>query len=460
MNLADTKMSLLRSVINSPAKVTIFSFAAAISIGTVLLMLPVSSESAPIRFVDALFTAASAVCVTGLTVFDTAQTFSLFGEVTILCLIQTGGLGIMTLSVWFILMAGKRPGLYGQELIHDAFTHSRDRTPASIVRDVFVYAFLIEGIGMVLLFLCFLPVHGIPAAIYLSLFHAVSAFCNAGFSLFSDSFIGYRENWAVLLVISFLVIAGGLGFLVLSEIRRQVGARQRIWVRLSLHSKIVLSMTAVLLISATLLIAFMEWRNTLGALPVSTRFLSAFFQTVNTRTSGFNSLPIGHMANETLLIMMILMFIGASPGSCGGGIKTTTFAAIVALGMSRFRGQERPQLFGRTISPGSAGKAVSVMLISTLVIGIGLIAILMSEVGELPHPESRGMFLELFFEIVSAFGTVGLSTGLTAGLSDTGKLIITLMMFVGRVGPLVIVVAVSRSVASRYYYAEETIMVG
>jgi len=313
---------------------------------------------------------------------------------------------------------------------------------------------------MVLMFFCFLSDHEMPAALYLSLFHSISAFCNAGFSLFSDSFTGYRENWAVMLVISFLIIAGGLGFLVLSEIRRQAGARHRIWVRLSLHSKIVLSMTVILLVGGTLLIAFMEWRNTLGALPVSKRFLSAFFQAVNTRTSGFNSLPIGHMANETLLWMMILMFIGASPGSCGGGIKTTTFAAIVAIGLSRFRGQDRPQLFGRSISPGSASKAVSVLLVSTLVIIIGLMALLMAEVGELPHPESRGMFLELFFEIVSAFGTVGLSTGLTEGLSEAGKLIITLMMFVGRVGPLVIVVAVSRPVASRYHYAEETIMVG
>ncbi len=453
-------MSLLRSTLRSPARVTIFSFASIILIGTFMLLLPAATESAAIDFVDALFTATSAVCVTGLVVVDTASTFSLFGEITILALIQAGGLGIMTLSTWFILLAGKRPGLTGQVLVQDTYTLSRDRTLTSTLKDVILFTFLIEGLGMVLMFFCFLYDHEISAALYLSVFHSISAFCNAGFSLFSDSFTGYRDQLGLNLVICSLIIAGGLGFLVLSEIRRQIGSPHRFWRRFSLHSKIVITTTAVLLVSGTLLIAFMEWRNTLAPLPVSRRFLSAFFQSVNARTSGFNTLPIGQMANETLFLMMILMFIGASPGSCGGGIKTTTLATLTALGLSRLRGHDRPQLFKRSISQGSVGRAVSVVLVSTLVIIIGLMAILMAEIGNVSHPESRGKFLELFFEMVSAFGTVGLSTGVTQDLSDAGKIIIIIMMFIGRLGPLVIGIAVSRPIEARYYHAEETIMVG
>jgi trk system potassium uptake protein TrkH len=204
----------------------------------------------------------------------------------------------------------------------------------------------------------------------------------------------------------------------------------------------------------------MEWGNTLAPFSTAQRFLAAFFQAVSARTAGFNTLFIGNMANETLFILILLMFIGASPGSCAGGIKTSSLASLVLLGLSRLRGQPRPQVFHRTISQASVGKALSLVLISTVVIVAGTLALLMSELGEIPHFLSRGKFLELLFEVVSAFGTVGLSMGITGELSSLGKCIITLMMFIGRLGPLVIALAISRQTEARFYYADENIIVG
>lgn len=453
-------MRISKSIVRSPARTLIIGFAGLIFMGTILLMLPAASTGRHLGFVNALFTSTSAVCVTGLTVVDTGRTFSPFGQSVILILIQFGGLGIMTMSTLFLMLAGRRPGVVGQLMIQDTFTHSRERNIFSILKDVVLFTGVIEGLGMVAMFFCFLPGNGVQQALFLSIFHSISAFCNAGFSVFSDSFIGYRDNWVLNLTVCFLIVSGGIGFLVLSEIKQKISIKERFLSRFSLHSKLVLSMTAILIISGTVLIIAMEWRNTLAPLPTPDRLLAAFFQSVTARTAGFNTLPIGNMANQTLFILILLMFIGASPGSCGGGIKTTSVATLMVLGFSRFRGHKRPQLFHRTISDVSVGKAVSVVMLSGMVICIGILLLLMTEIGEVAHIESRGKFLELFFEVVSAFGTVGLSTGITAGLSGMGKIIISIIMFVGRLGPLVVGVAVSRDTISRYHYAEETIMVG
>lgn len=461
IKLGKASLKLSRRVLfRSPARFSIFGFAALISVGTALLMLPAAATSKDLGFVDALFTAVSASCVTGLTVVDTGSALSTFGQLVILGLIQAGGLGIMTMSTLFLLIGGGRPSLVGRMVIQDAFTGGGERSVPDIIRDVFLFTVIIEGIGAVLLFLRFLPGRTFGQAIYFSIFHAISAFCNAGFSFFSNSFIGYREDVVVNLVICFLIICGGIGFLVLSELKRNFPYSRRRWSRLSLHSKLVLSVTAILLVFSSLLITLMEWHNTVGSLPIAGRFLAGFFQAVSARTAGFNTLPIGNMANETLFLLMLLMFIGASPGSCGGGIKTSSFASLIVLGISRLRGHARPQIFHRTISANSIAKAMSVLLISTIVVSMATMAVLMTELGETPHPQSRGKFLELLFEVISAFGTVGLSAGITGGLSQAGKLILSFVMFVGRLGPLVIVLAVSRPEAPYYYYAEEEIMSG
>jgi trk system potassium uptake protein TrkH len=453
-------MGISKSIFRSPARTAIVAFALLIFSGTILLMLPISSKGAPVGFVDALFTSTSAVCVTGLTVVDTGSTYSLFGQFIIMILIQCGGLGIMTMSTLFIMLAGRRPGLAGQIVVQDAFTHSRDRNILSILKDVFLFTGAIEGVGIVILFFIFIRENSVPRALFLSVFHSISAFCNAGFSVFSDSFVKYRENWALNLVICFLIISGGIGFLVLSELKRKFIVKHRALSRLSLHSKIVLSTTLILIVSGMIFILGMEWHNTLAPLSISGRFQAAFFQSVTARTAGFNTLPIGNMANETLFLLILLMFIGASPGSCGGGIKTTSLATLAVLGLSRFQGSDRPRLFNRTISAASVEKAVSVVILSAIVICLGIMLLLITEIGNVPHSQSRGQFLELYFEVVSAFGTVGLSTGITGSLAKMGKVVLSMVMFVGRLGPLVVGVAVSRDTSARYYFAEESIMVG
>ena len=450
----------MRSLFGSPARVSIFSFSAIIGLGTILLMLPAASVMNSLNFVDALFTAVSATCVTGLTVVDTGSTFSVFGQLVILLLIQIGGLGIMTLSTVFVLLAGKRPTLAGRLFIQDTFTHSGERGISALLRDVVLFTAAFEIFGALMLFFRFLPGKTVYEAIYQSIFHSISAFCNAGFSLFSDSFVPFKQDWILNVTISFLIISGGIGFLVLSELKRQFPYNRRRWSRLSLHSKMVLSTTFFLIVAGTLSILLMEWQNTLAPLSVPGRFIASFFQAVSARTAGFNTLAIGNLANETLFMMILLMFIGASPGSCGGGIKTTTFSSLVILGISRLRGKRSPQIFHRTISQASIGKAISVVLISAFIIILGTFLILMTEIGEVSHLQSRGKFLELFFEVISAFGTVGLSTGLTPGISASGKIILSLVMFTGRLGPLMIAIAVSRRETSRYYYAEEAIMAG
>ncbi len=423
-------------------------------------MLPQASTIGRLGFVDALFTSTSAVCVTGLTVVDTGTTFSPFGQFILMVLIQTGGLGIMTVSTLFLMISGRRLSFIGQNVIQNTFTYTGDKSLPAILKDVVFFTFALEGLGIAVLFFCFYPENEAPRALYLSIFHSISAFCNSGFSLFPDSFTGYRDNWVLNLTICFLVLSGGIGFLVLSELKQRLSFKDRSRSRLSLHSKLVLLTTLCLLIAGTVIILFMEGHNTLVQFSAPHRVLSSFFQAVNARTSGFNTLPLGNMANETLFILILLMFIGASPGSCGGGIKTTTFATLILLSISRFRGQKRPQIFNRSISEKSIGKAVSVLLISTVVVCIGIMILLMTEQGKISCPQSRGKFLELFFEVVSAFGTVGLSTGITAKLSIMGKMIITCIMFIGRLGPLLVAIAVSRPVTLDYFYAEENIMIG
>ncbi len=446
--------------LKSPERISVIGFVLLIAVGTGLLMLPLSATGNRLEFIDALFTATSATCVTGLAVVDTGSTLSIFGQMVLLLLIQTGGLGIMTISTVVLLMTGRRPGMTERSAIKDTFTYSGIQSLSSILRNIFLFALVIEGAGMMLLFFCFIPEKGVGESLHLAFFHAVSAFCNAGFSTFSNNLEGYREDWLLNLTVCFLIICGGIGFLVISEIQSHFPFNPRRLTRLSLHTKLVLSFTGGLLMAGTVLILVMEWHNTLAPLSLPGRFMAAFFQAVTVRTAGFNTLPIGNMTNETLFLFILLMFIGASPGSCGGGIKTTTFATLSLLGISRLRGKERPHIFYRTIPKASVEKAISLTMVSSLIVVIGTFMILMSEAGGIPHSESSGKFMELFFEVISAFGTVGLSTGITPVLSFMGKLIITIVMFVGRLGPLVIAIAISRQKDSHYYYAEENIMIG
>ncbi len=454
-------LRLSHMIFKSPARMSILGFMVLIVFGNLLLMLPVATPGDGMGFVDALFMSTSASCVTGLTVADTGKDLSLFGQMVILIQIQIGGLGIMTVSTLFLMMMRRRPTLTGHALIKDTFTFGEGRQSAvSVIKSVFLLCFVMEGVGAAAVFLKIWPEFGWSRGLYIAVFHAVSAFCNAGFSLFSDNLTRFQNDGFLNMVFCILIITGGLGFVVITEVKDKILSKNGNHKGLSLHTKIVLSATVILIAAGTLAIFFMEYNNTLALLSPANRLAAAFFQSVTARTAGFNTIAIGDLANETLFLMIILMFIGASPGSCGGGVKTTTITGLVLLGFSRLRGLEKPRIFRRTLTEASVSKAASIVMISVAVVALAFMALLIFELGRLPHTHTRAMFPELLFETVSAFGTVGLSTGITQGLSNTGKLIITLLMFIGRLGPLVIALAVSRKQTGRFQYAEENIMIG
>ena len=461
MGSASVISRLAFHLLRSPARVSILGFALLIAVGTALLMLPASAAESPMGFVDALFMSTSASCVTGLSVVDIGRQLTLFGQLVILLLIQVGGLGILTVSTLLLMMMKGRPTLSGQAIIKDTFTYGEGKqTAPSVLRAIFITAFAIEAAGALCLFLRTAPEAGWEQAAYPAVFHAVSAFCNAGFSIYRDSFVGYREDWIVNGVLSMLIIIGGIGFIVIADLKNKFLGRKKNMRRLSLHSRVALSTSALLIVLGTLAILFMEWNNALSPLSIPGRILAALFQSISARTAGFNTLNMGIMANETLFMLCILMFIGACPGSCGGGVKTTTVAGLAVLGLSRLRGYNRPQVFQRTLTEASISKATSVVIISAAAITLAVMILMMSELGGLSHTQTRGRFLELFFEAISAFGTVGLSTGITDTLSTFGRITIAALMFIGRLGPMVIGLAVSREHIHRFQYAEENIMIG
>ncbi|RLB11518.1 MAG: Trk family potassium uptake protein, partial [Deltaproteobacteria bacterium] len=346
----------LSDLFKLPERAIIAGFVLAIGIGALFLMLPKASTEGTLSFVDALFTATSATCVTGLSVVDTGKQLSTFGQAVVLILIQAGGLGIMTISTMFLIIMGKRPSITGVVAVQDSLTLRSEKGFRFILRDVALLTAFIEGVGVIALFLYFFfKVHfPFSRSIYFAVFHAISAFCNAGFSLFSDSFIRFQKSFFFNIVICLLIITGGIGFIVLSEIREK-----KKFSSLSLHSKLVISTTLILILLGTVLITVMEWNNTMSHLSAPFKVLAGFFQSVTARTAGFNTLPIEKMANETLFLLILLMFIGASPGSCGGGIKTSTFATIFLMGISRLKGYENPHAFRRSISKEGVGKAIS-----------------------------------------------------------------------------------------------------
>jgi len=445
----------------SPARMSILGFALLIAVGTVLLMLPLSVAEAPMPFVDALFMSTSASCVTGLSLLDVSEQLTFFGQMVILALIQVGGLGIMTISTLLLMMIKGRPTLSGHAIIKDTFTYGEGKQTAfAVLKAIFITAFSIEILGALCLYLRTAPQAGWDRAVYPAVFHAVSAFCNAGFSLYRNSFVNYRGDWMINGVLSVLIILGGIGFVVIDDVKSRFLNRKTSMKRLSLHSRLALTASAVLILLGTLLILLMEWNNTLSTLSISGRILASVFQSISARTAGFNTLNIGAMANETLFMLCILMFIGACPGSCGGGVKTTTIAGLAVQGISRLRGFSRPQVFRRSLTDASMSKATSVVMISAAVITLAVAVMMISELGGIPHTQTRGRFLELFFETISAFGTVGLSTGITDTLSTFGRITIVVVMFIGRLGPMVIGLAVSRERTKTFQFAEENIMIG
>jgi len=453
-------------VLSRVSQLVALSFLALIAAGTLLLLVPAAAaRPRPLTPVEALFTATSAVCVTGLVVVDTGHDLSPFGQAVVLALIQCGGLGLMTFGSFLLVSFRGREDLRTRlyvEQVHGALPHL---DPATLLRRILLFTAAAEGLGALVLWVRLgfrAGTWGLHTA-WEAIFHSVSAFCNAGFSLWSDSLCGLRGDPVSGLVFIGLITTGGLGFVVLADLQAFLGAprpRRRPW-RLSLHTKLVLATSALLLAAGSVAFACLEWGNTLRDAPPLARILDPLFFAVTCRTAGFNTVPTELLTGPTLIVGILLMAIGASPGSTGGGMKTTTAAVLFAGALSRMRGRPRVEAFGRSLPRDVVAKAIAAVAAFVILVLLGGFALQVTEVGLVPHREASAHFIDHLFEIVSALGTVGLSTGITAGLSAAGKLVLVVLMFVGRLGPLAIGSSlIGQRRALPYRYPEERILVG
>ncbi|MDA8234412.1 MAG: TrkH family potassium uptake protein [Clostridia bacterium] len=411
----------------TPARILVMGFAGVILLGALLLTLPVTTvDGEGLKFLDALFTATSAVCVTGLVVVDTGTTFTVFGKVVIISLIQIGGLGFMTMATLFFILIGKRIGLKERMLMQEALNQVSMEGIVRLTKYVLLATLIIEGIGALILTLTWLDDLGMPKALWYGLFHSISSFNNAGFDLFGEfrSLTGFVNDPVVNLTVSSLIILGGIGFTVMADVYRKRSFR-----KFSLHTKVVLSITGLLLVFGTVMIFLLEQNNpkTLGPLGLGGKILASYFQAVTPRTAGYNTLDMAGLTSATLFLIVILMFIGASPGSTGGGIKTTTFGSLVAAVWAMITGKPDVEIFQRRLHQDMIYKSLSITTIAGLLVIVVTMLLSITE---------KADFLMVLFETVSAFGTVGLTMGLTPQLSALGKLLIILTMFAGRLGPL------------------------
>lgn len=442
-----------------PLRLLILSFLTLIAAGTLLLKLPAATPAdRPIGWTDALFTATSASCITGLVVRDTGAEFTLFGQLVILGLIQAGGIGVMTLSLFVLaLFRGKvtqvQLSLFEQTL---AEGHGAHLWP--VLRLVFVFTFGTEGAGALLLFLRWLPQMGAGEAAYYAVFHAVSAFCNAGFGLRPDSLTPWRADPWVVLTISALIVLGGLGFFTVYDIVRS----RRTGLRLSVHSRLALLVSAALILLGTAMIWLLEAYRGFSGMGAGEKVLAALFQSVTCRTAGFNTVDIGLLAPGTLFVMTLLMFVGGSPGSCAGGIKTTTLGVLALAVLTRLRGHTYVNVFRRTLGPLTVRNTLTIALGGAAGVLPALFALLLLQApgGDIQHEHS--LFIDYLFETISALGTVGLSTGVTSHLTSASRLLVALLMFCGRLGPLALANALApdRGALRDWRHPEEEVMVG
>jgi trk system potassium uptake protein len=443
-----------------PAGLLALSFIIIIVSGAGLLLLPEMTVSG-ISPIDALFTSTSACCVTGLVVVDTAFCFTLKGKTIIMLLIQVGGLNIISFATLFATFYRNSAGVKMQSLIKDIVSADKLSNTKELLRKIFLYSIFIEISGALLLFVTWpneMVFKGIGEKTYFSVFHAVSAFNNAGFGLFTDNLydITVRHAYNLQLVISGLIFLGGIGFIVLEDVfgLRNIRKRRRIkWKGLQAHSRIALYTSAILIVSGAVVFYVVEYNHSISGFGLYGSIVSSIFQSVTCRTAGFNTVDFTHLGQPVLIFMMFLMFVGASPGSTGGGIKTTTFSVILRSAISTIKGRKNVEIVKHTISSETINKAYSIALFSISLIFISTFVLSITE------PDKS--FLQLLFEEISAFGTVGLSTGITSSLSFAGKIIIILTMYIGRIGTLTLALAITkRIVYSKYRYSEISVLVG
>ncbi len=459
MNLKDLKTNitsiLSKDNLMSPPRILVFGFAAVILIGTMLLVMPAASlDNQSVGFVNALFTATSAVCVTGLVVVDTGTHWTLFGKTVILFLIQIGGIGFMSMATLFAVILGKRISLKERLIIQQAVNQNTLSGVVKFSLYMLGLTFFLESIGALLLSFRFIPEYGVLTGIGYSIFHSVSAFCNAGFDLIGNgrSLTPYVTDPLVTLTVGTLVILGGIGFAVIVDVVSNHKKK-----RFTLHTKIVLTMTLFLLTTGTMLFLFFEWNNaaTLGGLSMPNKVMASFFQSLTTRTAGFNTVDTAGLTNASKLLTIIFMFIGGSPASTAGGIKTVTFGIILIMALTVIQGKDRVGIFKRDISYSIVNRAITIAVFAMILLII--ITTAMTAI------ESQFEFMDILFEVASALGTVGLSTGVTSQLSNPGKLLLIFTMFTGRVGTLTIAFALAnrqQNYKNLVQYPEEKVIVG
>ncbi len=419
----------------SPPQMIFITYAGLITVGTFLLKLPVSAaDGVTISWIDSIFMITSAACVTGLTTIPVDTSLSLFGQSVIILVVQLGGLSIMTFYSAAAIMMGKSLGLKERTIMQDLLEVSSAEELMNVVVDIIRYTFVIELWGAIVLTFAFvLEGESFGRAFYYGVFHAISAFCNAGFSLFSTSIESYATKPLIHGTIIVLVLFGGFGFIVLKELV-QVVYRRKSLIRMTLHAKTSMFVTILLLMSGTIFLLFSEYLHALDSYTLWEKIQIAVFQSAAARTAGFNSIPLTSFSSYTLFVLIILMFIGGNPGSTAGGVKTTTVAVLFRSLVSTFRGESQITIFDRKIPAATSVKATALIFMSLLVVCFFFLLMLKLE------PEQS--FLSIFFEVVSAFATVGMSLGITPYLSAAGKIVISILMFIGRIGPLTLILAI------------------
>ncbi|GAA0769388.1 TrkH family potassium uptake protein [Clostridium subterminale] len=446
-------LKILKKTKLSEVQVLALGFFIVIFIGGTILSLPISSASGEAtNFLDSLFTATSATCVTGLVTVDTGTHWNLFGQTIIMILIEIGGLGFMSFATFISVLIGRRITLKSRLLMQEAMNTFNIQGLVKMLKKVMLFTFIIQFIGALILSTQLIPEFGAARGLYISIFSSISTFCNAGFDLFGNfnSYTGYYDNSIILLTVSALIAIGGLGFIVLLDLYNYRNTK-----KLSLHSKLVLLITAILIVGGTIVMFILEYNNpnTIGNMNFKDKIVNSIVASISPRTAGINSVPIDKMTTTSKFVTVILMFIGGSPGSTAGGLKTSTLGIILCTAISVIRGKENADIFGRTIPRGLQLKAITL-----LIIGMGLV---MTVTMMLTIAEPNEAFLDVLYEATSAFGTVGLTTGVTQRLSEPGKIIIITLMYLGRVGPLTVVMAiVSRKKGANYKYPEGKILIG
>jgi len=446
----------------NPARFMLSGFILIILIGTFILLLPQSTTSGTISPLNALFTATSAVCVTGLTVLETSADFTLLGQITILTMIQLGGIGIAFFSVLFTFVFMGRIGVGQKSMFSSVMTPKAHWDMWGIFRTIFIFTITIETLGAIFMYFPMLRVVGGDhlRAIYFALFHSVSGFCNAGFALMPDSFMGLRTEPLAVIPLMVLIVMGGVGFFVIDDLLQFVRTKGE--VSITLHSKMVLSASIILIVFGALLVFLFEYFNAFSGVGFGQRIMDSFFMSITSRTAGFNTIDIKGLANPTIFVIIILMIIGASPGSTGGGIKTSTIAVIWALIISRYRQSESVSAFKRSIPEETLSHAQAILATSIVIVISVTMLILVSEIkGGTEIMLEREYFVSTLFEVSSAFGTVGLSLGMTHYLNGINKFFIIMTMFIGRLGPLTFLLALKRrEPKASFKYSEEEVLVG